>query len=462
MFAERFDTLMNIAEVSNSMLAKSVHMNDSHISRLRTGARALPKKHDYLNPMCFYLAKHFKKEYQIEALQKLTGIASTTLKSPKNTALYLEHWLLEEKSDSDGRLTSNFSHISSEPTAFSEYLYGNVGKRKAVEQFFLMILEEEKPQTILLFSDENMAWLYEDNLFAARWAELFTKVIMKGNRVKIIHTISRDMNEIVEAVAKWLPIYITGMIEPYFYPRLRDGVFQRTLFIAPNTAAIISTSVQQNTEGMLNFFLTDKSALDAVVLEYERYFSLCRSLMHIFTPRNLKDFHRTMAGISGAQGDVFLCCPTPPLCTMPESLVKELAEQTQNEDLVALWEQEFSSFQEDIKKQKLHIILLNPEIATQNPLALRPPLEKVFLFEEISYSKEQYRTHFEHLKKLEEQYENLTVELRDNLKFNMLLYVKEDVGVVMAKTDEPTSAFVINERNMINAFWDYLKRHELS
>ena len=54
MFAERFDALLNIAEVSNSLLGRAVNMNGSHIGRLRTGARPLPKKHEYLAPMCLY------------------------------------------------------------------------------------------------------------------------------------------------------------------------------------------------------------------------------------------------------------------------------------------------------------------------------------------------------------------------------------------------------------------------
>ena len=34
-----------------------------------------------------------------------------------------------------------------------------------MEQFFLMSLQEQEPQTLLFF-DENMAWLYEDAAFA--------------------------------------------------------------------------------------------------------------------------------------------------------------------------------------------------------------------------------------------------------------------------------------------------------
>lgn len=96
-----------------------------------------------------------------------------------------------------------------------------------------------------------MEWLYEDAVFGARWAELFRRVLEKGNRVKIIHTVARDIHEMPEAVTKWLPIYMSGALEPYFCPKLRDGLWRRTLFIAPDTAAVVSSSVQQNTNGML-------------------------------------------------------------------------------------------------------------------------------------------------------------------------------------------------------------------
>ena len=273
MFSERFDALMNIAEISNSQLGRFVNMNSSHIGRLRSGARPLPKKHEYISSMCRCILGHIQKDYQFNALQRLTGICHSVLASSEDTITFLERWLLEKEGDTSaatGRLISGFSQLSSSNFAsssnhsseessfkYSSYLYGNAGKRKAVEQFFLMVLQEDKPQTLLLFSDENMAWLYEDAAFAKRWAELFTKVVMKGNRVRIIHTVSRDLNEMLEAVTKWIPIYRTGMISPYLYPRLRDGLFQRTMFIAPNTAAIISSSVQHDTNGMLNLFITE-------------------------------------------------------------------------------------------------------------------------------------------------------------------------------------------------------------
>ena len=474
MFAERFDALMNIAEVSNSLLGRDINMNPSHIGRLRSGARPLPKRHEYLTDMCRYLTKHIKKEYQINALQKLTSINSAALVSPESTSLYLEQWLLEQETDTSaatGRLISGFSRLASRPITvsadsataempqkYATYLYGNAGKRKAVEQFFMAILQAEKPQTLLLFSDENMAWLYEDASFSTRWVELFTKVILKGNRVKIIHTISRDMNEMLEAVTKWIPMYMTGMIEPYCYPRLRDGVFQRTLFLAPNTAAVVSSSVQQDTDGMLNLFITDKAALDALTAEYERYFNLCRPLMRIFTGSNAESFQIVAESLSATDGSAYLCSAMPPLFGMPEKLILELSEQSGNDSLIFQWKRSLSAFRKNIKNQRLTLVLLDAERALLTPDALHPSAGELFSDSSFSYTKEQYLLHIDRLKQMENQHENLTIHFVNELADNTLLYIKEDTGIIMAKANAPKTAFVINERNMINAFWDYMEK----
>ena len=60
------------------------------------------------------------------------------------------------------------------------------------------------------------------------------------------------------------------------------------------------------------------------------------------------------------------------------------------------------------------------------------------------------------MKQLEKHYKNLTVTFRNDISKDMLLYAKDEIGVIMAKADKPVTAFVINERNMVNALWDYL------
>lgn len=473
LFAERFDALMNIAEVSNSLLGRDINMNPAHIGRLRSGARPLAKKHDYLPAVCTYLVKHITKEYQMNALQKLTGIPASALSRADAAAVYLERWLIEEERDAASvakRLISGFSRVAARPVIhttdesmtevpmnYFSYLYGNAGKRKAVEQFFYTILQENTPQTLLLFSDENMAWLYEDAAFAAKWAELFKKVIERGNRVKIIHTITRDINDMFEAIAKWIPIYMTGAVEPYFYPKLRDGLFQRTLFIAPDTAAVISSSVQQDTDGMLNMFITDKSALDALKIEYEHYLSLCRPLMRILTEQTPEDILKAFENLASAEEDAFIYSAMPPIFTMPESVIEEFAKKHNADMLISAWKRAAEIFRSDITNHRICMTLLDPELALLTPDTLYPPMAGLFCASDFVYTMEQYIATIEHIRHLEMEYENVTVKFSDNVENNTMIYVKEDVGVFMAKTDSPITVFTISERNMTGSFWDYMK-----
>ena len=96
------------------------------------------------------------------------------------------------------------------------------------------------------------------------------------------------------------------------------------------------------------------------------------------------------------------------------------------------------------------------ELALLTPSRLKLPLAEAFSIHDFTYTREQYLAHWEWLKLLERQYENLTVTLSSEPDFHTLLYVKDDAGVVMAKADMPLAAFITSERNMVNAFWDYL------
>ena len=469
MFAERFDALMNVAEVSNSLLGRSINMNPSHIGRLRKGVRALAKKHDYLPAICTYLTKHIEKDYQLNALQKLTGISSRELGSSESTAKYLEEWLLENEqdmSDTAVKMLSGFSHASSDtaseelipcetdkPVSLSEFFYGNDGKRCAVEHFFLMLLREERPQTLLLFSDENFEWLFEDAAFSAKWARLFMEVIKKGNKVRIIHTISRNMHEMLEGITKWLPVYMTGAVEPYFYPMLCDGLFQRTMFIAPETAGVLSSSVRQNTDGMLNIFITDKKALDALCIEYERFFSLCRPLMKIYTQNNSLEMYSAIKELSASEGDSYYCGTVPPIFSIPEDMINEISGNTKSDAAVRIWKECLALFEKYIQENKLCIVLTDPDKAYAKPEALRLPYAGIPDISDTVYTPEQYKANIEQLKEMERTHKNLSVMFSDRINDNIILYVKEETGVFLIKADPPNTAFAINDRNMVNAFW---------
>ena len=89
----------------------------------------------------------------------------------------------------------------------------------------------------------------------------------------------------LSAINQWMPLYMSGAIEPYFYPKKRDGIFKRTLFVAPETAAVISNSVVDQVYSAANILYRDRDAVTSFAEEFQQYLRLCRPLMRVFTLR---------------------------------------------------------------------------------------------------------------------------------------------------------------------------------
>lgn len=89
------------------------------------------------------------------------------------------------------------------------------------------------------------------------------------------------------------------------------------------------------------------------------------------------------------------------------------------------------------------------------------PVEPLELFGSTTtlfYTPQEYRAHLENIIRLLEIFPkfNLFLSRRNPLK-NIRLSVKDEAGVIVAKTDHPPAVFAFNQQNMINAFHCYLE-----
>lgn len=476
MFSRKLNFLMSINNITNSTLSHSISLDASHISRLRRGQRRLPKNQSFLIPMSEYFAHQIKADYQKKALLATMQYETKNSIDEKTMAELIYKWLKEDNdkvepsvenilnsfalttASKNSTVTPILEQDSSHLYISSEnyYYYGIDGKREAIIRFLSMIVKEKTPQTLLLFSDEELSWLYDDADFAKQWSALLKLVLQKGNRIKIIHTVNRNINEMLEAVAKWIPVYISGAIDPYYYPKLRDGIFKRTLFIAPKTAAIISTSVQENTDNMLNFFIIDKKAINSLIGEYTNYFSLCRPLMKIFNIITRDKYWDIFFEMENAKATGIMTGTAPSLMSMPKSVADNIAHITNSNLITKIHQKSVESFEENIEKYTLTEILSLPSIMKITKGSVIIPLSDMINGKELFYNKDDFRLHLENIVMLLKKHQNYNVLLKKHKDENILLYGKEDIGIMMLKCDYPSVVFAIREPNMTAAFWDYL------
>jgi hypothetical protein len=477
-FAVKFDALMIITRTKNSALAMHIAVDASLISRFRRGERVPSKKGNYLDKIASYFSLRISTDYQKTALCQALKIPVQKFPADqKKTAELIYSWLIDNASDSQVEIADFIDDLSSfqfkksvqtidsapDTEAFENsrnVLYGVKGKQNLVLVFLSLILKSKKPQTLLLFSDEDFSWLADDHEYAAKWAALMFQVIQQGNRIKIIHTVNRSVNEMFVAIREWLPLYLTGAIEPYYYSKIRDGVFKRTLFIAPGSAAIASSSVGTQSENNANFLYTEPSVVSALAEEYNSYLAMCRPLMQFFTPHYKTRLLSTFEEFESEPSDIIIKSDCPSSITMPAELLPGLAmriEADEEDPLLNYQKRRIEKFEKILGKFSYTEIITMPDVEN-----IRKGRQKIQLFnilsnKEVFYTPDEYVLHLNNIISLLKRYKSYNLYISpENNNQECMLYSKDGIGVIVAKITSPSVVFAMNESHLTAAFWDYL------
>ncbi|QSX07831.1 hypothetical protein J0B03_08410 [Alkalibacter rhizosphaerae] len=476
-FHDKLQYLMTLTNMTNSTLAKHTSLDASHISRLKNGSRKPVSGAGYLQRMAGCFAKNLKEEYQINALKEALRSDWGIEPALDDLSSILLQWL-------DGNVvgkTGNMDHFLHRFSSFSfdqnpkrpssasvvpdaepiQFHYGIQGKRDAVIEFLSQVIHTKKPVPLLLYSDENMSWLTEDLSFTAKWASLLQEVILLGCKIKIIHNINRDLDELLSAIGRWLPLYMTGSIEPYYYPKVKDGVFKRTLFVAPSVSALVSTSVGSQENAAANMLLHDPDAVASFQKEYESYLARCRPLMTILTKKDQPACIGLLLNFDKHESNTILMNNGLSLVTLPEKMVASWMRRYHGsirDDLLEIHQQRIRSFHDTTSNHTFTEILHLPDINEWNEKKIPILFGDIFDLPEIYYSKEEYLEHLRHIIHILETVPNYHVHLTETqIGGDFSLYVKENTGAIVAKSGPSSVVFALNEPYLTAAFWDYLQ-----
>lgn len=481
-FSEKLDSLMNITNTSNSALGQKVKLDPSHISRLRRGQRNAIKDDGVLTAMADYFARHCVSDYQRKALSDILNI-SIAAYDANELPVFIAKWLNNEKGDEikaiggflDGLNKLNIA--SKRPNKMTEankeidepsrlpqgeisIYYGLEGKRQAAEYFLMAVVAQDKPKTLLLYSDEPTDWMLADREFSARWAGLMVAALSKGNKIKIIHTVSRDLDEMLNAIHQWIPLYMTGLIEPYYYPKKRDGVFKQTMFISPGVSAVISSSVGQSINQAANLLIRNNGAIKAYTEEFYQYLNQCKPLMRTFTAKDKESYYKTLWEFEKEKSDSMLKTESLSILTMPEKVSSAILSRIgiENSDMVEYQRQRIRNFQKNLQTNTFYEIVPAFDLEAVKDNKIKVSFSDIMSEETVYYTQEEYIGHLEQLVYLLKTYANFHVKLIEGMpENNYMVYAKEELGVIVAKTSAPPVILAINETNLAAAFWDYMR-----
>lgn len=475
-FHDKLNLLMTLQNIPNNKLAKALSLDPSLISRWRNGSRELPKHSEYIETLATYFVTIYKDKSRLCELMNIEYDQNSTTASSIQT--HLMAWLLDEQS-SNSALVSRFIEklnqmkppLTSAPLPefvtlaaggkklSVETYQGNAGKREAVIRFLSAIIVHPTPCTLLLFSNESMAWMTETEDFYIKWALLLLEVLKRGHRIKIIHTINRTTDELLVAIEKWLPLYMSGQIEPFYYPNYQDSLFKRTLFIAPDIAALTSSTITDS-EPSEQLYYHDQHMISQLILEFDAYLKHCRPLMRIFTKDNMLNFESLVLEFESQVGDLAVFSSTPTAMTMPLDLYASLLDKSDfseevKQNHIALFEKRLSLQLKNLEEKRQCEWLTLPALDAVDAIVFAPV--DVLSHKVLTYSFTDYISHIENILRMLHTHKHFHVMLGPHkLPKDIYLSVKREVGVFIAKIDHAPICFAFNHPILVSAFESYI------
>ena len=339
-FAARLDISMKLADISNIRLSRDLNVDASLISRYRRGIRTMYRSSELLAPLESILYSRIVKNGKKDELAAFIGADPKDV-DLKAFSLYLSGSCPDNDNgsrDAAGilRIFEEFEPSLSEglpspETVISQALsyppeesyMGIEGLRIAVLRLLSLVITGEGKE-LYLYSDQSMEWLTGDPVFLSKWVTLMFECVKKGVNIRIIHNLDRSIEEMNSAIKNWLPLYMSGMITPWYCKKVKNSRFSHTLFISPTSVCVEATIINGYEQEGLYHFHTDKAYLDIFSKYYRRLLSGSERLVFFKRPRP-----------NDADGSVLILQDTM-LAQMPEDLVADDISESSPEELKEL------------------------------------------------------------------------------------------------------------------------------
>ena len=482
-FHEKLNLLMNLQNIPNNKLAKALSVDPSLISRWRNGTRDLTKHSEYVTGIATYFSNQTCNK------DRLIEILDIQQSEPIDQAFLTDkiwHWLSDDilpNTSLVNQFIERFNQVKSSnlPPFKPEFLqnsasgkklnvevyYGNEGKRHSVINFLSTIISQNKPVTLKLYSDDSMDWMLDDADFITKWKHLISEVIRRGNRIVTIHTINRDADEMNAAIDRWLPLYMTGAIEPYYYPSHQDSPFKHTLFLATELVGVTSTGLANNPLSE-QLIYRDPTMLAALESTFDAYLEHCRPLMKVYKMEEIDKFQTLYREFETQSGNTSILSKAPSLTTMPPELFNDVLKPLSNgsnEEKLNMrratdhYKNRTEAFHESIQTNKhcewLHLPEINKLI--DKSFSYNGPLDW-FVTPKPNFQTKHYVHHVANVLQLLHLHKTYHVHLTPlSIPDDLFIAFKQDIGVIICKVDQSPIFIALNHMTMVNAFENFIE-----
>ena len=270
--ADNLRRAMDAYGIAGNQLARSLGFDPSYISRILSGQRRPADVEEFAHAVAAYIARNNADAEGARTAAELTGEAAETLVDADALECAIARFLAAEDAASPSSMETlggflvrldefdldafkreiKFGDIKVPTAPFqlpTTKTYSGIEQMKQAELDFLKAAVLSKStDDVILYSDMPLGEMAADEEFPKKIMLGMAMLIKKGVRLLNIHDVHRPFDELVMGLEGWLPIYITGQIEPYYLPHPTNDVFLHFLRSA-GTVAVLGEAIAGNQGG---------------------------------------------------------------------------------------------------------------------------------------------------------------------------------------------------------------------
>lgn len=479
---KNFHTLLTVVPINISDLARFLNYDPSYISRIRNGQRQPANPTEFARKISIFVTKHFQTVEQKAVISSLINCPMEELSNYTDFQDRMTNWLLAGSGAVKDSMTVflekldefnlneyihsiHFNELKIPSVPFqipiSRTYWGIKEMMESELDFLKATVLSKSTAPVIMYSDMPMKEMAKDPEFPKKWMFGMAMMLKKGLHLYQIHNLDRSFDEMMLGLESWIPMYMTGLISPYYLKNVQNNTFLHLLKVS-GSAALSGEAITGCHENGKYYLTKSKREVAYYQRRADELLKNADSLMDIYRSEREAELNTFLISDIRKSGKRRGIRSTLPLYTISEELLERILIR---HDIDGRQKQRI---RKHVKMQKERIIsilasetledevpALTPEEFSKNPPVL--DLSGIFCETNLPYSEEEYMMHMSDTKAFARKNPNYILRISTTHAFhNLQILVHEGQWAIISKSKSLAIHFIIHHPKLRNAIENFI------
>lgn len=479
---KNFHTLLTVVPINISDLARFLNYDPSYISRIRNGQRQPANPTEFARKISIFVTKHFQTVEQKAVISSLINCPMEELSNYTDFQDRMTNWLLAGSGAVKDSMTVflekldefnlneyihsiHFNELKIPSVPFQipiSRTYWGISEMMESELDFLKATVLSKSTApVIMYSDMPIKEMAKDPEFPKKWMFGMALMLKKGLHLYQIHNLDRSFDEMMLGLESWIPMYMTGLISPYYLKNTQNNTFLHLLKVS-GSAALSGEAITGYHENGKYYLTKSRREVEYYQRRANELLKNADSLMDIYCSEREAELNTFLISDTRKSGKRRGIRSTLPLYTISEELLERILIRHGMDN------SQKQRIKKHVKAQKERIVsilaseTLEDEIPALTPEEFRknPPvldLSGIFCEINLPYSEEEYRTHMSDTQAFSRKNSNYILRISTAPTFhNLQILIHEGQWAMISKAKAPAIHFVIYHPKLRNAIENFI------